>query len=208
MLPARGQPLDVEWWAHGSSSVLCHSPATQEPSFIEKRGDLAAAGLDATALRTPMERKPCTPLVNIRYANQATALGFSSTVKVVSKAFAMRSRKAVRGSCRLPLSGRTLRAVGAGQGRARPLVSNRYEVRIARRAAKSLVAHQRHDQQRIRAAIELLAEDPWPPACIAMSGEDSVYRVRVGDDRIVYEVIDDVLVIHVVRIAHLREVYR
>lgn len=41
-----------------------------------------------------------------------------------------------------------------------------------------------------------------------MSGEDSVYRVRVGDYRIVYEVIDVALVIHVVRIGHRREVYR
>ena len=87
-------------------------------------------------------------------------------------------------------------------------MSKRYEIRIARRAAKSLAALQRRDQQRIRAAIELLAKDPRPPACIAMSGEDSVYRVRVGDYRIVYEVIDDVLVIHVVRIGHRREVYR
>lgn len=84
----------------------------------------------------------------------------------------------------------------------------RYEIRIARRAAKSLAALQRRDQQRIRAAIELLAEDPRPPACIPMSVEDSVYRVRVGDYRIVYEVIDDALVIHVVRIEYRREVYR
>lgn len=41
-----------------------------------------------------------------------------------------------------------------------------------------------------------------------MAGEDSVYRVRVGDYRIVYEVIDDVLIIHVVRVGHRREVYR
>jgi len=87
-------------------------------------------------------------------------------------------------------------------------VIKRCEIRIARRAAKSLAALQRRDQQRIRAAIELLAEDPRPPACIAMTGEDSVYRVRVGNYRIVYEVIDDVLVIHVVRIGHRREVYR
>jgi len=40
-----------------------------------------------------------------------------------------------------------------------------------------------------------------------MSGEDSVYRVHVGDFRIVYEVIDNVLLIHVVRIGHRREVY-
>lgn len=43
---------------------------------------------------------------------------------------------------------------------------------------------------------------------MAMTGENSVYRVRVGNYRIVYEVIDDVLVIHVVRIGHRREVYR
>jgi mRNA interferase RelE/StbE len=87
-------------------------------------------------------------------------------------------------------------------------VSHRHEIRIARRAAKSLAALQRRDQQKIRAAIELLAEDPRPPACMAMTGENSVYRVRVGNYRIVYEVIDDVLVIHVVRIGHRREVYR
>ena len=41
-----------------------------------------------------------------------------------------------------------------------------------------------------------------------MKGEDSVYRVRVGDYRIVYEVLDNVLLVHVVRIGHRREVYR
>jgi mRNA interferase RelE/StbE len=87
-------------------------------------------------------------------------------------------------------------------------VSPRYEVRIAKRAAKSLVSLERRDQQRIRAAIELLAEDPRPPACVAMRGEHSVYRVRVGDYRIVYEVRDEVLLIQVVRIGHKREVYR
>ncbi len=87
-------------------------------------------------------------------------------------------------------------------------MSPRYEVRIAKRAAKSLVSLERRDQQRIRAAIELLAEDPRPPACVAMRGEHSVYRVRVGDYRIVYEVRDEVLLIQVVRIGHKREVYR
>lgn len=84
----------------------------------------------------------------------------------------------------------------------------RYEIRLSRRAAKALAALERRDQQRIRAAIELLAEDPRPPACIALAGEEGVYRVRVGDYRIVYEVVDDVLLIHVVRIGTRREAYR
>jgi mRNA interferase RelE/StbE len=87
-------------------------------------------------------------------------------------------------------------------------VTSRYEIRIARRASKSLAGLERREQQRIRAAIELLAENPRPPACVVMSGEQDVYRVRVGDYRIVYEVIDAMLVIHVVRVGHRRQVYR
>ena len=83
-----------------------------------------------------------------------------------------------------------------------------YEVRLARRAVRSLADLQRRDQQRIRAAIDLLAENPRPPSCVALQGEAGVYRVRVGDYRIVYEVFDRVLVVQVVRIGHRREVYR
>jgi mRNA interferase RelE/StbE len=84
----------------------------------------------------------------------------------------------------------------------------RYEVRLARRAVRSLADLQRRDQQRIRAAIDLLAENPRPPSCVALQREAGVYRVRVGDYRIVYEVFDRVLVVQVVRIGHRREVYR
>jgi len=69
------------------------------------------------------------------------------------------------------------------------------------------------DQQRIRAAIDLLAENPRPPSCVALQGEVGVYRVRVGDYRIVYEVLDyevldQVLVVQVVHVGHRREVHR
>ena len=86
--------------------------------------------------------------------------------------------------------------------------ARRYEVRLARRAVRSLAELQRRDQQRIRAAIDLLAENPRPPSCVALQGEAGVFRVRVGDYRIVYEVLDQVLVVQVVRIGHRREVYR
>ena len=83
-----------------------------------------------------------------------------------------------------------------------------YEVRLARRAARSLASLERREQQRIRAALDLLADNPRPPNCAAMQGEDSVYRVQVGDYRIVYEVRDNLLLILVVRIGHRREIYR
>ena len=40
-----------------------------------------------------------------------------------------------------------------------------------------------------------------------MTGEAHAYRVRVGDYRIIYEVLDDRLVVQVVRVGHRRDVY-
>ncbi len=84
----------------------------------------------------------------------------------------------------------------------------RYQVEIARRAVRSIARLPRNDQIRVRTAIDLLATEPRPPRCVALVGEDSVYRVRVGDYRIIYEVIDRRLVVQVVRVAHRRDVYR
>lgn len=87
-------------------------------------------------------------------------------------------------------------------------MSQRYRVEVARRAAKALATLPRQEQQRVRAAIDLLAEAPRPPGCVAMAGEKDSYRVRVGVYRIVYEVHDDVLLVQVARVGHRREVYR
>lgn len=86
-------------------------------------------------------------------------------------------------------------------------MSPSYEVQIARRAMKSLAALPRREQLRIRAAIDLLAETPRPPHCVALVGEKSAYRVRVGDYRVVYDVHDRLLLIQVVRIGHRRDVH-
>jgi mRNA interferase RelE/StbE len=83
-----------------------------------------------------------------------------------------------------------------------------YRVEVARRALKVLASLPRQEQQRIRAAIDLLAYQPRPPGCVRIVGEPHVYRVRVGDYRIVYEVFDHRLVIQVVRFGHRRDVYR
>ena len=87
-------------------------------------------------------------------------------------------------------------------------MTQRYDVRLARRAVRSLAHLQRQEQLRIRAAIDLLAENPRPPGCVALQGEHGVFRVRVGDFRILYEVLDGLLLVQVVRIGHRREVYR
>lgn len=85
---------------------------------------------------------------------------------------------------------------------------SRYRVEIARRAVKAIRQLPRSDQQRIRAAVDLLADEPRPSGCVALANEDSVYRVRVGAYRILYEVFDGRLVVHAIRVGHRRDVYR
>lgn len=62
--------------------------------------------------------------------------------------------------------------------------------------------------QRLREAIDSLAGNPRPPGCLKMQGEDGLYRVRVGDYRIIYQIQDAALVVLVIRIGNRREIYR
>lgn len=62
-------------------------------------------------------------------------------------------------------------------------------------------------RERVKAAIDTLAENPRPSGAVKLAGRDD-YRVRVGDNRIVYAVDDAERLVIVARIAHRRNVYR
>jgi len=84
----------------------------------------------------------------------------------------------------------------------------RYRVLMSRRASKQLSRLDRSEQQRIRAAIDLLAINPRPPRAIPLRGQDGVHRVRVGDYRILYSVADQIRVVSIIRIGHRRDICR
>jgi len=58
---------------------------------------------------------------------------------------------------------------------------------------------------RFRRAIQGLAENPRPPGCLKMQGNEELYRIRVG---YLYQVRDTVLLVLVVSIGNRREIYR
>ena len=62
--------------------------------------------------------------------------------------------------------------------------------------------------RRVDAAILALADNPRPPGCVKLSGPSDLWRIRVGDYRVVYEIRDRQLIVVIVGIAHRREVYR
>jgi len=65
----------------------------------------------------------------------------------------------------------------------------------------------KHDVAAIVQRIEALADDPRPNSCEKLSGQER-YRVRQGHYRIIYEIIDEQLVVTVVKIGHRRDVYK
>jgi len=56
--------------------------------------------------------------------------------------------------------------------------------------------------------IDALSGDPRPPGVEKLRGAENLWRVRVGDYRIIYTVRDEVVLVLVIRIGHRREVYR
>jgi mRNA interferase RelE/StbE len=83
-----------------------------------------------------------------------------------------------------------------------------YTVEILRRAEKTLRdLSDRKLYHRLREAIDALAIEPRPHGCIKLSGAKNIYRVRIGDHRIIYKIEDDRLLVLAVDIGHRREIY-
>jgi mRNA interferase RelE/StbE len=61
---------------------------------------------------------------------------------------------------------------------------------------------------RVMGRIENLATDPWPAQGIKLSGAERLYRIRVGDYRIVYEVDGEARRVTIHYVRHRRDVYR
>lgn len=83
-----------------------------------------------------------------------------------------------------------------------------YKVFIKPSAAKEIEAIKNIlDRRRVVRRIRDLANEPRPPGCEKLSGQDK-YRVRQGDYRNVYGIEDMKLVVTVVKVGHRGDVYR
>jgi mRNA interferase RelE/StbE len=83
-----------------------------------------------------------------------------------------------------------------------------YTVVLTQAAQRDLRALDRRTLQRVDQKIRALATNPRPSGAEKLKGASDVYRVRVGDYRILYQIEDDRLIVAVVRVRHRREVYR
>lgn len=81
-----------------------------------------------------------------------------------------------------------------------------YKIEFRRSVEKELKRMPKDDQIRVLRRISLLANDPRPDGCKKLSGQER-YRIRQGNYRVLYEIIDDRLIVVVVKVGNRRDVY-
>ena len=82
-----------------------------------------------------------------------------------------------------------------------------YEVRLSRRATRELDSLQSPIRGRIIARLEELRDDPFPHGVIKLQSKENVYRTRVGDYRILYQVLIAQRIVLIDKIDHRGSVY-
>lgn len=83
----------------------------------------------------------------------------------------------------------------------------RYRVEFTGAASRELRKLDPQIRRRLFVAVAELENDPRLPGVRKLAGLDNVWRIRVGDYRILYEVNDAVVLITIVRVGHRRDVY-
>ena len=83
-----------------------------------------------------------------------------------------------------------------------------YRVEITKKALRGLKKLPNPLVKRLLEAANSLAKDPRPNGYKKLRGFDELYRIRVGDWRIIYIIEDDVLLVLVITIKPRGEVYR
>ena len=85
---------------------------------------------------------------------------------------------------------------------------SRYEITFARSARRELEALETQLVARVWARIQALGGQPRPPGCRKVQGEEGVWRIRVGDYRVLYEINDATRIIDIAAVRHRRDAYR
>ena len=82
-----------------------------------------------------------------------------------------------------------------------------YKIEFAPAAARAFRKLTVDLQVRLGKAIDKLSTNPLPNGVKKLAGEDNLFRVRVGDYRIIYQIRSSELIILVLRVGHRKEIY-
>ncbi len=82
-----------------------------------------------------------------------------------------------------------------------------FSIGFTRSARKELEALPNQLIQRIFHKIESLATNPRPTGCAKLKGAADLWRIRIGDYRVIYSIEDRLIQIEIIAVRHRSEVY-
>lgn len=97
-----------------------------------------------------------------------------------------------------------------GRGKKEPFekIVPLYRIVVSRSAEKDLKRLSTSIFKRIAVKVDALAENPRPSGSKKLKGtQDELWRVRVGDYRIIYEIGDELKLVDIRRVRHRKDVY-
>jgi mRNA interferase RelE/StbE len=83
-----------------------------------------------------------------------------------------------------------------------------YEIEWKRAAIKELQKLPRPIISKIVSAVGNLASNPYPHGVRKLVSTENSYRIRVGDYRVLYNIVETKLIIEVIRVGHRKDIYR
>ena len=83
----------------------------------------------------------------------------------------------------------------------------KYAVLILPSVQKQLDKLPNNTATRIEDKMMELESEPRPSGCKKLKGRNA-YRIRIGDYRAIYDIIDNKLIITVINVAHRKDVYQ
>ncbi len=86
--------------------------------------------------------------------------------------------------------------------------SGSYVVQYDPKALKELAKLDKSAARRIVRAVDMLKADPRPAGARSLVGYPDLWRIRVGDYRVIYTIRDAELLVLTLRVAHRSSVYR
>ena len=84
-----------------------------------------------------------------------------------------------------------------------------YKIVISKQALKDLIHLPLKVNLQISKSIEALASNPRPSGCKKLKGEkEYVWRIRVGNYRVLYSINDRIEIVDVRKIGHRKDIYQ
>ena len=83
-----------------------------------------------------------------------------------------------------------------------------YCVVLTPAADRQLAKLPRQAREMVAAALVTLGTNQRPAGCVKLAGSDDLWRIRVRQYRVIYQILDAELIVTIVKVGDRKDVYR